>query len=70
VKAERTLFQVMAGLKMLWFNFLSSLALSSARWLFALAMSRCLSVLAIRSVNDVKISGDLLEAGEQAHSPD
>lgn len=46
---ELTLFQTTAGRKILLLSFLSSFALSSARRLFALAISRYLSELAIRS---------------------
>lgn len=49
IQNMHTLFQTMAGRKMLLLRAFSSVALSSARWLLALAMSRYRSELAIRS---------------------
>lgn len=55
-KDMHALFQTMAGRKMLLLSTLSSVVLSSARWLLALAMSRYRSELAIRSVACQRLS--------------
>lgn len=66
------LFQTMAGRKMLLLSALSSVVLSSARWLLALAMSRYRSELAIRSVArqpprpSPRLQDDTCQTGQRA----